>query len=134
MPKVMADNAVTQAGFWGKHMKIEPPANPLAGVGAGKATTDRTTTGTVNAEGGAASAASTSGAGNDASVSTSALSSEMRALQEALAKTGTADIDVAKVASIKAAIANGQLAIDTSKIADGLIATARDLLSTQSTS
>ncbi|MFJ2995064.1 flagellar biosynthesis anti-sigma factor FlgM [Pandoraea sp. NPDC087047] len=115
-------------------MKIEPPANPLAGIGAGKATTDRTTTGTVNAEGGAASVTSTSGAGSDASVSTSTLSSEMRALQEALAKTGTADIDVAKVASIKAAIANGQLAIDTSKIADGLIATARDLLSTQSTS
>ncbi|WP_281718950.1 flagellar biosynthesis anti-sigma factor FlgM [Pandoraea apista] len=112
-------------------MKIEPPANPLTGVGAGKATTDRTTTGTVNAEGAPAPATS---AGSGASVSTSALSSEMRALQEALAKTGTADIDVAKVASIKAAIANGQLAIDTSKIADGLIATARDLLSTQSKS
>ncbi|VVE70598.1 flagellar biosynthesis anti-sigma factor FlgM [Pandoraea captiosa] len=125
----MADNAVTQAGFWGKHMKIEPPANPLSGVGAGKATTDRATSGAVSAD---TNAATTANVGGGASVSTSALSSEMRALQEALAQTGTADIDVAKVASIKAAIANGQLVIDTSKIADGLIATARDLLSAQS--
>ncbi|VVE41806.1 flagellar biosynthesis anti-sigma factor FlgM [Pandoraea capi] len=131
MPKVMADNAVTQAGFWGKHMKIEPPANPLTGVGAGKATTDRTTTGTVNAD---ATAAPSANVGGGANVSTSALSSEMRALQDGLAKTGTADIDVAKVEAIKAAIANGQLAIDTSRIADGLIATARDLLSAQSKS
>ncbi|AKM30510.1 flagellar biosynthesis anti-sigma factor FlgM [Pandoraea faecigallinarum] len=118
-------------------MQIEPPANPLTGVGAGKATTDRTTTGTVNADASAAPAASAARAANvggGASVSTSALSSEMRALQEALAQTGMADIDVAKVAAIKTAIANGQLAIDTSRIADGLIATARDLLSAQSKS
>lgn len=131
MPKVMADNAVTQAGFWGKHMKIEPPANPLTGVGASKATTDRTTTGSVNVD---VTITPATTVGGDASVSTSALSSEMRALQEALAQTGTADIDVAKVTAIKAAIANGQLAIDTSRIADGLIATARDLLSAQSNS
>ncbi|WP_150668965.1 flagellar biosynthesis anti-sigma factor FlgM [Pandoraea anhela] len=112
-------------------MKIEPPANPLTGVGASKATTDRTTTGSVNVD---VTITPATTVGGDASVSTSALSSEMRALQEALAQTGTADIDVAKVTAIKAAIANGQLAIDTSRIADGLIATARDLLSAQSNS
>ncbi|WP_150560199.1 flagellar biosynthesis anti-sigma factor FlgM [Pandoraea bronchicola] len=113
-------------------MKIKPPANPLTGVGAGKAAaTDRTTAGTVGADG---SASSVANAASDASVSTSALSSEMRALQAALAQTGSADIDVSKVAAIKDAIAKGQLTIDPSKIADGLIATARDLLSTQSKS
>jgi negative regulator of flagellin synthesis FlgM len=127
----MADNAVTQAGFWGKHMKIEPPANPLTGVGPGKGTTDRATTGTVSTDGATASVANTGGA---ASVSTSPLSSEMRALQAALAQTGSADIDVAKVAAIKQAISEGRLTIDTNKIADGLIATARDLLTTQSKS
>ncbi|VVE08691.1 anti-sigma28 factor FlgM [Pandoraea horticolens] len=111
-------------------MKIEPPAKPLTGVGASKATTDRASTGAVNADGSAASVA----AGSDASVSTSALSSEMRALQSALAQTGSADVDVTKVLAIKDAIAKGQLTIDPSKIADGLIATARDLLSTQSKS
>ena len=112
-------------------MKIEPPANPLTGVGAGKAPTDRTTAATASAEGTNASVAST---GSGANVSASALSSEMRALQAALAKTGSADIDVAKVAAIKQAISEGKLVIDPSKIADGLIATARDLLSTQSKS
>ncbi|SUA91164.1 Anti-sigma-28 factor [Pandoraea pulmonicola] len=131
MPKVMADNAVTQAGFWGKHMKIEPPANPLTGVSPGKGTADRATTGTVSTDGATASGANTGGA---ASVSTSALSSEMRALQAALAQTGSADVDVAKVAAIKQAISEGRLTIDTNKIADGLIATARDLLTTQSKS
>ncbi|VVD99024.1 Negative regulator of flagellin synthesis [Pandoraea pneumonica] len=130
MPKVMADNAVTQAGFWGKHMKIEPPANPLNGVGPAKgAATDRTSVGTASADG-----AATPVAGSDANVSTSPLSSEMRALQAALAQTGSADIDVAKVSEIKQAIAEGRLTIDPSKIADGLISTARDLLSTQSKS
>jgi len=111
-------------------MKIEPPANPLPGVGPTKGTTtDRTSTGAASADG-----AATPAAGNDASVSTSALSSEMRALQAALAQTGSADIDVAKVSEIKQAIAEGRLTIDPSKIADGLISTARDLLSTQSKS
>lgn len=127
----MPDYAVTQAGFREKHMKIKPPANPLTGVGSGKAPTDRTTAGTVSADGASASVA---GTGNDANVSTSALSSEMRALQAALAQTGSADIDVAKVAAIKQAISEGKLAMDPTKIADGLIATARDLLSTQSKS
>lgn len=112
-------------------MKIEPPANPLKGVGAGKATTDRTTTGTAGADGAAASVTTT---GSGANVSTSALSSEMRALQAALAQTGSADIDVTKVSAIKQAIADGTLTIDSSKIADGIIQTARDLLSTQSKS
>ena len=127
----MPDYAVTQAGFREKHMKIKPPANPLTGVGSGKAPTDRATAGTVSADGASASVA---GTGNDANVSTSALSSEMRALQAALAQTGSADIDVAKVAAIKQAISEGKLAMDPTKIADGLIATARDLLSTQSKS
>ena len=47
----------------------------------------------------------------------------MLALQD-----GSNDINVERVAAIRAAIASGQLKIDTSRIADGLIASARDLL------
>jgi negative regulator of flagellin synthesis FlgM len=47
----------------------------------------------------------------------------MLALQD-----GSNDIDVERVAAIRDAIASGQFKIDTSRIADGLIATARDLL------
>ncbi|SDD23130.1 flagellar biosynthesis anti-sigma factor FlgM [Paraburkholderia lycopersici] len=74
---------------------------------------------------GGAGAASTSGASQgDANVSLSSLSSTMRSL----AASGAADIDVAHVQSIKDAIRNGTLQIDASKIADGVIQTARDLL------
>lgn len=38
------------------------------------------------------------------------------------------DIDMEKVSAIKLAIANGELKIDTSKIADSLLSTARDLM------
>lgn len=41
---------------------------------------------------------------------------------------GSNDIDMARVAEIRDAIAAGNLKIDTSRIADGLIASARDLL------
>ena len=65
-------------------------------------------------------------AGGSASSSQVALSSASRkllALQE-----GSNDINVERVASIRAAIASGQLKIDTGRIADSLIASARDLL------
>lgn len=38
------------------------------------------------------------------------------------------DIDVAKVQELRAAIASGELKVDTSRIADSLIASARELL------
>ncbi|QGZ55892.1 flagellar biosynthesis anti-sigma factor FlgM [Paraburkholderia acidiphila] len=69
---------------------------------------------------GAASSASAAGA----NVSLSSLSSTMRSL----AASGSADIDTAHVQSIKDAIRNGTLQIDSGKIADGVIQTARDLM------
>ncbi|WP_296663031.1 flagellar biosynthesis anti-sigma factor FlgM [Paraburkholderia sp.] len=82
------------------------------------------------ASAGSTSSASTgapaqSGAGSDANVSLSAMSSTLRSL----AASGSADIDVAHVESIKDAIRNGTLQIDTGKIADGVLETARNLLS-----
>ncbi|MBJ7263161.1 MAG: flagellar biosynthesis anti-sigma factor FlgM [Burkholderiaceae bacterium] len=41
---------------------------------------------------------------------------------------GSSDIDMARVAEMRDAIAAGNLKIDTSRIADGFIASARDLL------
>ena len=94
-------------------------ARPQQGASAGAAS------GAGNAAStGASGAADTSGASGDASVSLSSLSSRMRTL----AASGSADIDTAHVESIKAAISNGTLQIDTSKIADGVLETARSLL------
>lgn len=75
------------------------------------------------------SAASAQSAGGDANVSLSGLSSQLRSL----AASGEADIDVAHVESIKQAIADGTLTMDPGKIADGILATARDLLKNPST-
>ena len=74
---------------------------------------------------GAASTVQQSGASaKNSTVSLSSLSSDLRA-------SNGSDIDTAKVESIKAAIRDGSLKMDTSKIADGILSTARDLLQTR---
>jgi negative regulator of flagellin synthesis FlgM len=78
----------------------------------------------VNTDGTAGAGAAGASAGGDASVSLSGLSSQLRSL----AASGAADIDVAQVESIKQAIKDGTLSIDTGKIADGILETARNLL------
>ncbi len=74
-----------------------------------------------------ASAASTS-SGSDANVNLSSLSTNL----QSLAASGSSDIDTAKVESIRDAIRNGSLSIDTGKIADGILQTASELLQTPS--
>jgi len=71
---------------------------------------------------GAAPTAASSGA-TSAQVALSPASRQLLALQD-----GSSDIDVERVAAIRAAIASGQLQIDAGRIADSLIASARDLL------
>ncbi|WP_027793008.1 flagellar biosynthesis anti-sigma factor FlgM [Paraburkholderia acidipaludis] len=83
-----------------------------------------TTNTSASGTSGAPAQASSSSAGEDANVSLSGLSSSLRSL----AASGSADIDTAQVESIKSAIRNGTLQIDTGKIADGVLQTARDLL------
>lgn len=79
---------------------------------------------TANTATASASATSTASTGGDANVSLSNLSSSLRSL----AASGSADIDMNHVQSIKDAIKNGTLQIDTGKIADGILETARGLL------
>ncbi|MFM0209041.1 flagellar biosynthesis anti-sigma factor FlgM [Paraburkholderia sediminicola] len=76
------------------------------------------------------SSQTTSSGSGDASVSLSGLSQHLRSL----AASGSADIDTAHVESIKAAIKNGSLTIDSSKIADGVLNTARELLQSKTSS
>lgn len=87
------------------------------------------TASTASAGGSAAASAFAAASGGDASVNLSALSSQLRSL----AVSGEADIDVAHVESIKKAIADGTLTMDASKIADGILSTARELLKNPST-
>ena len=82
----------------------------------------------ATAAGAAASAANS--ASGDASVSLSGLAAHLHSL----ASTGSADIDTASVESIRQAIKDGSLKIDTGKIADGVLETARNLLQKKSPS
>ena len=50
------------------------------------------------------------------------------ARQLAALSSGAHDVDMQKVQAIRDAIASGQLKIDTSRIADSLLASARDLI------
>jgi negative regulator of flagellin synthesis FlgM len=75
-------------------------------------------------------APATSSGSGDASVSLSGLSQHLRSL----AASGSADIDTAHVESIKQAIKDGSLQMDSGKIADGVLQTARDLLQNQTSS
>lgn len=79
---------------------------------------------------GTTSQTTTSSGSGDASVSLSGLSQHLRSL----AASGSADIDTAHVESIKAAIKDGSLKIDSSKIADGVLNTARELLQSKTSS
>ena len=89
------------------------------------------TTANSNAQSASPPSQTTSSSGSgDASVSLSGLSQHLRSL----AASGSADIDTAHVESIKTAIKNGSLTIDSSKIADGVLNTARDLLQSKTSS
>lgn len=70
-----------------------------------------------------ASAASTE------SVTLSTLSSQLKSLETKVASTEVFDTE--KVDAIKSAIASGQFKVDSGKVADGLIASVKDLLNTQ---
>ncbi|MFJ1298799.1 flagellar biosynthesis anti-sigma factor FlgM [Pseudomonadota bacterium AL_CKDN230030165-1A_HGKHYDSX7] len=63
------------------------------------------------------------GSAGSSQVALSSASRQLLALQD-----GSNDINVERVAAIRAAIASGQLTIDPTRIADSLIASAKELL------
>lgn len=72
-------------------------------------------------------AAATDGAAPSAGLSVSPLAAQVRDISARLAQPTDDDIDTAKVEEIRQAIAEGRIRIDPGKIADGLLATLREL-------
>ncbi|KVD83411.1 flagellar biosynthesis anti-sigma factor FlgM [Burkholderia ubonensis] len=107
-------------------MKIDstPTPNTRAPAASGNGAA-RTQDDAPAAAGPQAGAAGT--ADGDATVNLSGLSGQLRTLSA----SGNADIDTGLVQSIKDALSNGTLTIDASKIADGVLNTARELLKQQ---
>lgn len=110
-------------------MKVDSTSNSsLQSLKDGLQRTQQGETAAPSAQGAASPAPSTGGgASGDANVSLSALSAQLRGL----AASGAADIDTAHVESIKQALRDGTLSIDTGKIADAVLETARSLLQTR---
>lgn len=80
--------------------------------------------------GGAAKAGEVSNAAAPgATVALSPLSSSLKEVESSL--TNTPVVDTGKVEKIRAAIADGSFKVDANKVADGLIASTQQLLSTQ---
>jgi negative regulator of flagellin synthesis FlgM len=63
------------------------------------------------------------------SVTLSPLSAQLKSLEEKVSASNVFDAE--KVEAIKSAIANGQFKVDSEKVADGLISSVKDFLSTQ---
>jgi negative regulator of flagellin synthesis FlgM len=59
-------------------------------------------------------------------VTLSPMSAQLKSLEEKVAASNV--FDAAKVGEIKSAIASGQFRVDSEKVADGLLATVKDLL------
>ena len=62
-------------------------------------------------------------------VTLSPLSAQLKSLEEKVSASSVFDTE--KVDAIKSAIANGQFKVDSEKVADGLISSVKDFLSTQ---
>lgn len=98
-------------------MKIESPGKPLGGVSVGE---NRSRVNTPKAE---------TPTGGD-KVELSSLSSTLQKAEAAIENTPA--VDSARVAEIRQAIAEGRFKVDSSKIADGLINSVRQMLGDQS--
>ncbi|WP_062084892.1 flagellar biosynthesis anti-sigma factor FlgM [Caballeronia udeis] len=66
----------------------------------------------------------TTSSGSNSTVSLSALSTDLRT------SGSSSDIDTAKVASIKASLNDGSYKVDSGKVADGMLSSARELMQT----
>ncbi|SPA02802.1 Putative negative regulator of flagellin synthesis, anti-sigma-28 factor [Cupriavidus taiwanensis] len=75
----------------------------------------------------APAAADAMDAAPSAGLSVSPLAAQVRDISARLAQPADDDIDTAKVEEIRQAIAEGRIKIDPGKIADGLLATLREL-------
>ncbi len=109
-------------------MKINDSIKNAAGLGVEKPNTGKAS---ATKTGATANNAQTSQleATSAESVTLSPLSAQLKSLEKKVAASSVFDAE--KVEAIKSAIANGQFKVDSEKVADGLINSVKDLLSTQ---
>ena len=109
-------------------MKINDSIKNTTGLGIEKPSTGKASAAKTGATGGNVQAAQLESTSAE-SVTLSPLSAQLKSLEKKVAASSVFDAE--KVDAIKAAIANGQFKVDSEKVADGLINSVKDLLSTQ---
>jgi negative regulator of flagellin synthesis FlgM len=105
-------------------MKINDSIKNAVGLGLDKATTEKANAGKADSATGSKVESKLT-----ESVTLSPLSGQVKSLEAKIAASNVFDAE--KVDAIKSAIASGQFKVDSEKVADGLIATVKDLLNTQ---
>lgn len=105
-------------------MKINDSIKSVTGLGVDKTSSGKaSTTKANNAQASQVDTKSTE------SVTLSPMASQLKSLEEKVAASNVFDAE--KVDAIKSAIASGQFKVDSEKVADGLISSVKDFLSTQ---
>jgi negative regulator of flagellin synthesis FlgM len=105
-------------------MKINDSIKNAVGLGLDKAATEKANAGKPDSATGSKVESKLT-----ESVTLSPLSGQVKSLEAKIAASNVFDAE--KVDAIKSAIASGQFKVDSEKVADGLIATVKDLLNTQ---
>jgi negative regulator of flagellin synthesis FlgM len=105
-------------------MKINDSIKNAVGLGLDKAATEKANAGKADSATGSKVESKLT-----ESVTLSPLSGQVKSLEAKIAASNVFDAE--KVDAIKSAIASGQFKVDSEKVADGLIATVKDLLNTQ---
>lgn len=105
-------------------MKINDSVKSIVGLGV-----DKSGAGKLDSANNKSAQASQVSAKSAQNVTLSPLSTQLKSLEEKVSASSVFDTE--KVDAIKSAIANGQFKVDSEKVADGLINSVKDLLSTQ---
>ncbi len=110
-------------------MKINESIKKTAGLGIEKAGVEKANAARIGTEAKQQADKSQSGAKSSENVTLSPLSAKLQSLEAKVAASSVFDAE--KVDAIKSAIAGGKFAVSSEKVADGLIETVKDLLTSR---
>lgn len=110
-------------------MKINDSIKNSVSLGTDKAATDKVNAGKLDAANSKKAEKSQADVKDSGNVTLSPLSAQLKVLETKV--NASKVFDAEKVDAIKSAIASGKFNVDSGKVADGLIATVKDLLTAQ---
>lgn len=110
-------------------MKINETIKNTAGLGLDKASVEKANAAKIEADAKQKAEKSITGDKSSGNVTLSPLSAKLQTLETKVKASNVYDAE--KVDAIKSAIAGGQFSVNSEKVADGLIETVKDLLTSR---